>query len=66
MLRLLLLVLFASPIVAGCAGAKPPPPAPAARHAYKARDEAEPRKPFPVHQAPPPDYGNRVVMASSR
>lgn len=66
MARLLSVALFLFPMLAACAGAKPPPPAPAARHAYKAKEETEPKKAFPVHEAPPPDYGNRVVMASSR
>lgn len=50
-------------LVSSCAQHHTPPPEPPRKHAAKASSPPPEERPFPEHQAPPPAYGNKVVLA---
>ncbi|MCA9642354.1 MAG: hypothetical protein H6718_05315 [Polyangiaceae bacterium] len=58
------LVVFALCLGSGCASSQPPLPKEPPR-AIQPRTENQPPRRVPEHLAPPPAYGNKVVMARS-
>lgn len=49
-------------LLAGCAA--PPPPARPEPERQARRIDREPKRLEPLHVAPPPEYGNKVVLAT--
>lgn len=55
-------VLLLGSVAAGCAHAPPPRPAPEPRQAHHSKERPAREQPV-LHVAPPPAYGNKVVLA---
>ena len=55
-------VLLLSTFAAACAHAPPPRPAPEPRQAHHSKERPVREQPV-LHVAPPPAYGNKVVLA---
>jgi hypothetical protein len=63
-LKVLVLVSALGTGTAGCAGAPQKPPSSAEKHARRDAREQERREFENEHLAPPPAYGNKVVLAA--
>lgn len=64
-LRVGALAVFALCLGSGCATSTPPSPKEPPR-AIEPRTENQPARRTPEHLAPPPAYGNKIVMARGR